>query len=76
MGLNLDPHTCWMISRSLETLALRMDRAADSGKKVAQWLKGNPYRAVELYHPDFIDNPVYKEVYDGKARGAVRRFPL
>ncbi|MFB0912214.1 MAG: PLP-dependent transferase, partial [Glaciecola sp.] len=37
LGLNLDPHTSWMISRSLETLSIRMERSADSGKKVAQW---------------------------------------
>ena len=26
VGTQLDPHSCWMIGRSLETLALRMER--------------------------------------------------
>ena len=27
IGTQLDPHSCWMLGRSLETLALRMERA-------------------------------------------------
>ena len=34
-GFQLDPHSCWMLSRSMETLSLRMERAAESGRKVA-----------------------------------------
>ena len=37
-GFQLDPHSCWMLARSMETLSLRMERAADSGRKVAAWL--------------------------------------
>ena len=74
MGLNLDPHTCWMISRSLETVAIRMDRAAESSKAIAQWLSDNPYHAVEVYHPDFIEDPVYKEVYERQCTGSGSTF--
>ncbi len=28
IGTQLDPHSCWMLTRSLETLTLRMERAA------------------------------------------------
>ena len=34
-GFQLDPHSCWMLARSMETLSLRMERAAESGRKVA-----------------------------------------
>ena len=34
-GAHLDPHSAWMISRSLETLHLRMNRAQESALKIA-----------------------------------------
>ena len=40
-GFQLDPHSCWMLTRSMETLSLRMERAAESGRKVAGWLAEN-----------------------------------
>jgi hypothetical protein len=30
IGTQLDPHSCWMLARSLETLSLRMGRAASN----------------------------------------------
>ena len=74
MGLNLDPHTSWMISRSLETLTIRMERAADSGKKVAQWLADNPYIKAKIYHPDFRENETYKAVYQRQCSGPGSTF--
>ena len=38
LGASLDPHSCWMLTRSLETLILRMTRAADNATKIAHWL--------------------------------------
>ncbi len=35
IGTQLDPHSCWMLSRSLETLSLRMQRAATNALPVA-----------------------------------------
>jgi methionine-gamma-lyase len=47
LGTQIDPHTAWMILRSLETLSLRMQRAADNAGQVAQFLQGHPHvRAV------------------------------
>ena len=74
MGLNLDPHTCWMISRSLETLSIRMQRAADSALKVARWIEGNPYMKAKVYHPELIDNPTYQAVYKRQCTGAGSTF--
>tara|TARA_R110002073_G_scaffold29837_1_gene93562 strand:+ start:261 stop:1547 length:1287 start_codon:yes stop_codon:yes gene_type:complete len=39
LGTNLDPHTCWMLLRSLETVKIRMDAAALGAKKVAAFLR-------------------------------------
>lgn len=39
LGTNLDPHTCWMLLRSLETVKIRMDAAALGAEKVASFLR-------------------------------------
>jgi methionine-gamma-lyase len=39
IGTQLDPHSCWMISRSLETLGLRMERADRNARVVADYLR-------------------------------------
>ena len=42
LGTNLDPHTCWMLLRSLETVKIRMDAAALGAEKVAAFLRDHP----------------------------------
>jgi methionine-gamma-lyase len=42
MGTNLDPHTCWMLARSLETVKLRMRAAFEGARKVAEYLRDHP----------------------------------
>jgi methionine-gamma-lyase len=39
LGTQLDPHSCWMLGRSLETLGLRMERADSNAKLVAEYLR-------------------------------------
>jgi methionine-gamma-lyase len=48
IGTQLDPHSCWMLGRSLETLSLRMVRAAENAVEVAAYLRTHP--AVERVH--------------------------
>jgi methionine-gamma-lyase len=74
LGLTLDPHSSWMISRSLETLNIRMQRSADSGYKVAQWINDNSYIAAEVLHPDFIQDEVYQSVYKRQCSGPSSTF--
>jgi methionine-gamma-lyase len=42
LGCQLDPNSCWMVTRSLETVALRMGKAADNARAVAEFLKAHP----------------------------------
>ena len=42
IGTQLDPHSCWMLGRSLETLALRMERSNANAKLVAEVLRDHP----------------------------------
>ncbi|MGB5101760.1 MAG: PLP-dependent transferase, partial [Steroidobacteraceae bacterium] len=42
MGSQLDPNSAWMIMRSMETLALRMHKAAENADVVARYLARHP----------------------------------
>ncbi|MBX4920613.1 cystathionine gamma-synthase family protein [Rhizobium bangladeshense] len=48
IGTQLDPHSCWMLGRSLETLQLRMERANSNARAVADFLRDHP--KVEMVH--------------------------
>jgi len=74
MGMNLDPNTAWMISRSLETLTLRMQRATESGIKIAAWLTDNPYVKTKVLHPEFIEDETYQEIYKRQCSGPGSTF--
>jgi methionine-gamma-lyase len=41
-GTMSDPHTGWLLMRSLETLELRMTRAGQNAARVAEFLAGHP----------------------------------
>ncbi|OKO90140.1 methionine gamma-lyase [Bradyrhizobium sp. NAS80.1] len=49
IGTQLDPHSCWMISRSLETLSIRMERADSNAHLVADYLRDHPKVAKVHY---------------------------
>lgn len=68
-GTQLDPHSSWMISRSLETLYLRMNRAAQSAEEVAAWLSNNPYAKVKLYHSKYIADEKYQAARKAQTTG-------
>ena len=75
-GSQLDPHSSWMIARSMETLVLRMRRAAATASRVAHWLADNPVRKVKVLHPQLISDPGYQEVYRRQCSGAGSTFSL
>ena len=62
-GSQPDPHTCWMLSRSLETLELRMRYSASSATTVAAWLSSNEFADVKVLHPDYIDSAAYQKIF-------------
>jgi methionine-gamma-lyase len=75
-GSQLDPHSSWMIARSMETLVLRMRRAAATASRVAHWLADNPVRKVRVLHPQLINDPGYQDVYRRQCTGAGSTFSL
>ncbi|MEX0347173.1 MAG: cystathionine gamma-synthase family protein [Rhizobiaceae bacterium] len=73
-GCQLDPHSSWMLSRSLETLSLRMERAAQSASQVAEWLAQNNIVPCKVLHPEHAAGPVEKEVYASQCTGPGSTF--
>ncbi|WP_407158561.1 cystathionine gamma-synthase family protein [Bradyrhizobium sp. STM 3557] len=49
IGTQLDPHSCWMLGRSLETLSLRMEKADANARLVADYLRDHPKVAKVHY---------------------------
>lgn len=58
IGTQLDPHSCWMLTRSLETLTLRMERAAANATVVANFLFNHP-KVARVHYPPLLpaDHP-------------------
>ncbi len=73
-GFQLDPFTSWMISRSLETLALRMERAAQSGSKVANWLANNDLMPCTVLHPEHTNDEKTRDIYRRQCTGPGSTF--
>jgi methionine-gamma-lyase len=72
-GMQLDPHSCWMIGRSLETLHLRMERAATSARKIASWLNGHS-KVERLFNSDFNQDAKYASAYKRFCSGGGSTF--
>eukprot|EP00899_Mesostigma_viride_P011863 jgi/Mesvir1/20678/Mv14891-RA.1 len=54
IGTQLDPHSSWMIGRSLETLSLRMEKAWRNAEAVAAFLRDHP-KVDKLYWLPYLD---------------------
>jgi methionine-gamma-lyase len=54
IGTQLDPHSCWMLGRSLETLSIRMEKANTNALAVANFLRGHP-RVERLHYLAYHD---------------------
>lgn len=67
IGTQLDPHSCWMIGRSLETLALRMSAANRNAEIVAQFLHEHP-SIVKVHHLAYLpEGSRAKQVYEAQS---------
>src|SRR6476659_6554315 len=49
IGTQLDPHSCWMLSRSLETLSIRMEKADRNAQLVADYLR-DPDKVAQVHY--------------------------
>ncbi|MEW6467748.1 MAG: aminotransferase class I/II-fold pyridoxal phosphate-dependent enzyme [Bacteroidota bacterium] len=56
LGGIISPHDAWLMMRGLRTLELRVNRSAESAKKVADFLASHP-KVEKLLYPFAKDNP-------------------
>jgi cystathionine gamma-synthase/cystathionine beta-lyase len=66
-GAILPPQDCWLLIRSLKTLALRVERHCQSALRVARWLKTQP-KVTAVYYPGLEDHPGH-ELSKRQAKG-------
>ncbi len=59
-GPSLSPFNAWILSKSLETLALRIDRHSDNALKLAQFLENHP--SVEAVKYPFLPSHPHYEI--------------
>ncbi|CAN5468450.1 cystathionine gamma-synthase family protein [soil metagenome] len=75
IGTILDPHSAWMLLRSLETLELRMSRAGESAAKICAWLRDQP-QVEKIVYLGFPETPRQQDIYDRHCSGAGSTFSL
>ncbi|PHI96701.1 methionine gamma-lyase [Parasaccharibacter apium] len=74
IGTHLDPHSCWMLGRSLETLSLRMERATKNAERVATFLNHHP-KVQKVHFPPFYEaSSAEGQLYARQCSGAGSTF--
>jgi O-succinylhomoserine sulfhydrylase len=75
-GPSLSPFNAWVLSKSLETLSVRMDKHAENAMALASHLKGHS-KLVQVKYPFLASHPQYaiakKQMSNG---GAIVTFEL
>ncbi|ESX89865.1 MULTISPECIES: cystathionine gamma-synthase family protein [unclassified Mesorhizobium] len=74
IGTQLDPHSCWMLGRSLETLSIRMERANDNARLVAEFLRDHAKVGKVHYLPFLGEDTAAGRAYKAQCSGAGSTF--
>ena len=75
IGTITDPHTAWMLLRSLETLELRMTRAGENAAKVCAFLRDHP-KVESVGYLGFLSEGRQADIYRRNCLGAGSTFSL
>ncbi len=59
LGLNPSPFDCWILSKGIKTLALRMERHAQNALKVARFLEAHKL-VKKVYYPGLASHPQHE----------------
>jgi cystathionine gamma-synthase/methionine-gamma-lyase len=73
-GNHLDPYTSWLVLRSLESVAVRTERAMDNARGVAEFLRDHPKVADVTYLGFLEPGTVRRAVYDRQCKAAGSTF--
>jgi methionine-gamma-lyase len=76
IGTQLDPHSCWMLGRSLETLSLRMRAAARNAEAVADFLGAHPRISAVHALNHLPEGSPARRVYDTQCSGPGSTFSI
>ncbi len=63
IGTQLDPNSCWMLMRSLETLDVRMSRSNENASAVAEYLANHP-KVTKVHYLGFLKNGRERAVFE------------
>ena len=74
LGTQLDPHSCWMLGRSLETLQLRMVKANENALQIAEFLRQHPRVKRVNYLPFLASHSRQGEIFQRQCQGAGSTF--
>ena len=74
LGTMCDPHTGWLLMRSLETLKLRMSASAQGAQRVAEFLRSHP-KVASVWYLGFLppDHPD-RALFERQCKGAGSTF--
>lgn len=73
-GNHLDPYTAWLVLRSLESVAVRTERAMDNARGVAAFLRSHPKVADVTYLGFLEEGTRARAVYDRQCKAAGSTF--
>jgi cystathionine gamma-synthase/methionine-gamma-lyase len=74
LGTHLDPHGCWLMLRSIETMPLRAERAGRNAAAVARFLAAHPKIAHVNYAGFLAEDSAAKAVFLRQCKGAGSTF--
>jgi len=74
LGTHLDPHGCWLMLRSIETMPLRAERAGRNAAAVARFLKDHPKISRVNYAGFLAEGSAGEKVFKRQCRGAGSTF--
>lgn len=67
-GSMLDPHSAWLLLRSLETAKLRITCARKNAERIARWLAKHP-KVTNVHFPGLLESGPQKAIYDRQCTG-------
>lgn len=73
-GNHLDPYTSWLVLRSLESVAVRTERAMTNAQSVAEYLRDHPKVARVTYLGFLEQGTRPRAVYDRQCKAAGSTF--
>jgi methionine-gamma-lyase len=73
-GNHLDPYTAWLVMRSLESVAVRVEKAMGNARGVAEFLRGHPKVAGVTFLGFLEEGSRQRLVYDRQCKAAGSTF--